>query len=103
MTVKECKTVKELTTVTESVTIWGMSADETETELTAAVQAVRDAEERLTTALRAYLAPQPHTGRPVQGRLGRAMAVTGWGEQRVKEAVNPELAAHRRAQRKAKS
>lgn len=74
---------------------------EDERELADAARGVRDAEERLVQALRAYLAPDPLTGRPPHGRIGRAMTLTGWGEQRVKETVNPGLAERRRAQRAA--
>ncbi|MFF9908861.1 hypothetical protein ACF1HU_36305 [Streptomyces olivaceus] len=55
----------------------------------------------MTRALRAYLAPDLVTGRPVHGRIGRAAHLTGWGEQRVKEIANPALAERRRAKRTA--
>ncbi|MDR3084487.1 MAG: hypothetical protein LBV60_26830 [Streptomyces sp.] len=70
-----------------------------EQELAAAVEALNAAEERVTTALRAYLARDPLTGRPVHGRIGRAAQITGWGEQRVKETTTPGLAERRRAKR----
>lgn len=72
-----------------------------EQELDDAVQALHAAEERLVQALRTYLTPDPLTGRPPHGRIGRAMTLTGWGEQRVKETANPGLADRRRAQRAA--
>ncbi|MDF3144164.1 MULTISPECIES: hypothetical protein [unclassified Streptomyces] len=78
-----------------------MANTEDERELADALQGLRDAEERLAQALRTYLAPDPLTGRPPHGRIGRAMTLTGWGEQRVKETVNPGLAERRRAQRAA--
>ncbi|GAA3169310.1 MULTISPECIES: hypothetical protein [Streptomyces] len=70
-----------------------------EGELAAAVEALKVAEERVAAALRGYLARDPVTGRPVHGRIGRAAQITGWGEQRVKEVVTPELAERRRARR----
>ncbi|MEU3708513.1 hypothetical protein [Streptomyces catenulae] len=72
---------------------------EDEGELAAAVEALKAAEERVAAALRSYLARDPVTGRPVHGRIGRAAQITGWGEQRVKEVVTPELAERRRARR----
>ncbi|MFF9479476.1 hypothetical protein [Streptomyces sp. NPDC014733] len=72
---------------------------EEEHELAAAVEALKAAEERVAAALRGYLARDPVTGRPVHGRIGRAAQITGWGEQRVKEVVTPELAERRRARR----
>ncbi|MER5950306.1 hypothetical protein ABT127_30100 [Streptomyces sp. NPDC001904] len=70
-----------------------------ERELAAAVAALKVAEERLTAALSTFLARDPVTGRPVHGRIGRAAEITGWGQQRVKEIVTPELAERRRGQR----
>ncbi|MGW4177066.1 hypothetical protein [Streptomyces rubiginosohelvolus] len=60
-------------------------------DLADAVHALHTAQENLTTALRAYLAPDPVTG--------RAAHLTGWGEQRVKELANPALADRRRAKK----
>ncbi|WP_420038134.1 hypothetical protein ACN2WE_41085 (plasmid) [Streptomyces sp. cg28] len=76
-----------------------MSDPGDERELAEAVEALRAAEERVAAALRAFLARDPVTGRPVHGRIGRAADITGWGQQRVKETVTPELAVRRRAQR----
>ncbi|MFE6895125.1 hypothetical protein [Streptomyces sp. NPDC057694] len=70
-----------------------------EHELAVSVAALKTAEERVTAALRAFLARDPVTGRPVHGRIGRAAEITGWGQQRVKEIVTPELAERRRSQR----
>ena len=74
-----------------------------ERELVAAVAELQAAEERVAEALRAFLARDPVTGRPVHGRIGRAAQLTGWGEQRVKETVTPALAERRRAKRDTKS
>ncbi|MET7727778.1 hypothetical protein [Streptomyces mirabilis] len=71
-----------------------------ERELADAVEELRAADQRVAEALRAYLARDPVTGRPVHGRIGRAAQLTGWGEQRVKETAAPALAARRRARRK---
>ncbi|MEV5607538.1 hypothetical protein [Streptomyces sp. NPDC052225] len=76
------------------------AAAEGESRLAAAVAELHAAEERVAEALRAYLARDPLTGRPVHGRIGRAAQITGWGEQRVKETVTPALAERRRARRK---
>ncbi|MFD7295280.1 hypothetical protein ACFV9W_18520 [Streptomyces sp. NPDC059897] len=73
-----------------------------ERELAAAVAELQAAEERVAEALRAFLARDPVTGRPVHGRIGRAAQLTGWGEQRVKETVTPALAERRRAKRDSK-
>ncbi|MER5949447.1 hypothetical protein ABT127_25680 [Streptomyces sp. NPDC001904] len=70
-----------------------------EQELARAVEALRATEDRVAAALRAFLARDPVTGRPVHGRIGRAAQITGWGEQRVKEIVTPALAERRRAKR----
>ncbi|MGP3776859.1 hypothetical protein ACTWJ8_39115 [Streptomyces sp. SDT5-1] len=78
-----------------------MSEPDDERELAEAVAALRTAEERVVEALRVYLSRDPVTGRPVHGRIGRAARLTGWGEQRVKEAAVPALAERRRAKRKA--
>ncbi|WP_055566874.1 hypothetical protein [Streptomyces atriruber] len=78
-----------------------MSDASDERELVAAVAELQAAEERVAEALRAFLARDPVTGRPVHGRIGRAAHLTGWGEQRVKETVTPALADRRRAKRKA--
>ncbi|MFJ4714283.1 hypothetical protein [Streptomyces sp. NPDC088785] len=67
-----------------------------ERELVEAVAALKAAEERVAAALRVFLARDSVTGRPVHGRIGRAAVITGWGQQRVKETVTPELAARRR-------
>ncbi|MGP3777155.1 hypothetical protein ACTWJ8_40605 (plasmid) [Streptomyces sp. SDT5-1] len=77
--------------------------DDEERELAAAVAELHAAEERVADALRTYLARDPVTGRPVYGRIGRAAHITGWGEQRVKEIVTPELADRRRAKRNGKT
>ncbi|MFF1459691.1 hypothetical protein [Streptomyces sp. NPDC058330] len=68
-------------------------------DLADAVHALHTAQENLTTALRAYLAPDPVTGRAEHGRIGRTAHLTGWGEQRVKELANPALADRRRARK----
>ncbi|WP_425824692.1 hypothetical protein [Streptomyces fractus] len=70
-----------------------------ERELAEAVASMRAAEDRVTEALRVFLARDPVTGRPAHGRIGRAAHITGWGEQRVKETVTPALAERRRAKR----
>ncbi|MFD4998695.1 hypothetical protein [Streptomyces buecherae] len=72
-----------------------------ERQLKDAMAALSRAEHDVARALRAYLAPDPVTGRPVHGRIGRAAHLTGWGEQRVKEIANPALAERRRAKRTA--
>ncbi|MGW8987799.1 hypothetical protein ACWGQ9_34765 [Streptomyces parvus] len=76
-----------------------MSKVDDERELAEAVAVLRQAEERVAEALRAFLVRDPLTGRPVHGRIGRAAEITGWGQQRVKETVTPALAERRRAQR----
>ncbi|MFJ8955282.1 hypothetical protein ACIRO1_34840 [Streptomyces sp. NPDC102381] len=75
--------------------------DGEEGQLKDAMTALHAAEDDVTRALRAYLAPDPVTGRPVHGRIGRAAHLTGWGEQRVKEIANPGLAERRRVRRTA--
>ncbi|MFJ9083872.1 hypothetical protein ACIRL3_15740 [Streptomyces sp. NPDC102384] len=75
--------------------------DGEERQLKDAMTALHEAEGSVTRVLRAYLAPDPVTGRPVHGRIGRAAHLTGWGEQRVKEIANPALAERRRAKRTA--
>jgi hypothetical protein len=77
----------------------GVSDADDECELAEAVRALKGAEDRVAAALRAFLARDPLTGRPVHGRIGRAAQITGWGEQRVKETTTPGLAERRRARR----
>ncbi|MET8558923.1 hypothetical protein ABZV64_28780 [Streptomyces sp. NPDC004959] len=76
-----------------------MAYEGDERELGEAVEALMAAERRLAQALAVFLARDPVTGRPVHGRIGRAAQITGWGEQRVKEAATPALAERRRARR----
>ena len=73
--------------------------DGEEQHLKDAMAALHRAEQDVARALRDYRAPDPVTGRPVHGRIGRAAHLTGWGEQRVKEIANPALAERRRAKR----
>ncbi|MGW6143694.1 hypothetical protein [Streptomyces sp. NPDC055140] len=76
-----------------------LEINEDKRELADAVEVLKDAGDRVADALRAYLARDPVTGRPVHGRIGRAAQITRWGERRVRETATPALAEHRRARR----